>query len=240
MKTADKLIKISSANSARRALGFNLRGRTFFDAAIDDPNGLNKKSIHKSESSIREALKIDPNLNLAHYNLGIALIRMNRTDEGLAELQVYLRNAEEPEIAEQARMIIRTPKIPTPVLELVKSTKKDFPDGFRYEHIVRITNADVFPAELFIPSPSLPPCTLGASPTAMGTRMEIRVMDDTPLIYPAHCMITTPELLHDLTVVSQLIYWRGAASVPKPKSICVRIRDRLTGNYVFSDSVALP
>lgn len=123
LKTADKLIKINSANPARQSMGWNLRGRTLFFAAIDDPRKLNMKLILKSESAIREALKINPNLNLAHYNLGIVLMRMDRTDEGLAELQMYIRNAEEPDIAEQARMIIHTPKIPVPNLELMRASK---------------------------------------------------------------------------------------------------------------------
>jgi hypothetical protein len=240
LKTADKVIKINSANPALQSMGWNLRGRTLFDAAIDDPQRLNKKSILKSESAIREALKISPNLNLAHYNLGVVLMRMDRTDEGLAELQIYLRNAEEPDIAEQARMIIHTPKIPAPDLELGKSVKADFPDGFRYEHTVRIKNADAFPADLFRATQFLPPCTLGASPMATGTRMEVTVMDGTPLIYPSNCRITSPERLKELTVVSQLIYRNAAARWPKPKSIYVRIKDRLIGSYVFSDSVELP
>lgn len=240
LKTADKLIKINSANPARQSMGWNLRGRTLFFAAIDDPRKLNMKLILKSESAIREALKINPNLNLAHYNLGIVLMRMDRTDEGLAELQMYIRNAEEPDIAEQARMIIHTPKIPVPNLELMKSVQADFPDGFRYQHTIRITNADAFPADLFRATQSLPPCTLGASPMATGTRMEVTLMDGTPLIYPSHCRITAPQGLKELTVVSQLIYRRAAASWPKPKSIYVRIKDRLIGNYVFSNSVELP
>jgi len=137
-------------------------------------------------------------------------------------------------------MIIHTPQIPIPELELVKSVKADFPDGSRYEHTVRIRNADVFPADLFTATQLLPPCTLGASPTATGTRMEVTVMDGTPLIYPSNCRITASAHLKELTAVSQLVYRSAAARWPKPKSIYVRIKDRLTGNYVYSDSVALP
>ncbi len=240
LKTTGKLMKISKSNNAQLALCWNLRGRTLFDAATDEPDKLNSKSILKSEFAFREALRTNPVKNLARYNLGVLLIRTNRTDEGLAELRTYLTNAEDPDIAEQARMIISTPKIPVPILELVKSVKTDFPDGFRYNHTIRINNLDVFPAELFKASQSLPPCTLGAAPTATGTRMEITVMDDTPLRYPPMCRITEPQRLRQLTVVSQLIYRSAEGRVQKPKAICVRIKDRLTGNYVYSETVALP
>jgi len=64
--------------------------------------------------------------------MGIAFIRMNQMDIGLEELRMYLTNAAEPDIAEQARMILQNPSIPVPVIELVKSSKMDYPDGFRY------------------------------------------------------------------------------------------------------------
>jgi hypothetical protein len=126
------------------------------------------------------------------------------------------------------------------VIELVKSVRMDNPDGFRYNHVVKVINWQSFPAELFRPSKNLPPCTMGASAAAMGTRLEITVMGDIPPIFPPMCNITMPERLMELSVFSQLIYRRAASTVEKPRTICVRIKDRLTGNMVFSDPVALP
>ena len=240
LKVCDKLIKLKSANAVQQATAWNLRGRTLFDAALDDARGMSEKAIRESIRAFREALKISPSQNLAHYNMGIALIRMNQMDEGLQELQTYLNKSEEPEIAEQARMIMQIPKIPIPVIELVKSVKMDYPDGFRYNHVVTIINWQSFPAELFRPSRSLPPCTMGASAAAMGARLEITVVGDIPPVFPPNCIITSPERLMDLSVFSQLIYRRAASTIEKPKTVCVRIKDRLTGNVVFSDPVALP
>jgi tetratricopeptide (TPR) repeat protein len=240
LKTCDKLIKLKNANAAQQATAWNLRGRTLFDAAIDDPRGLNEKAIRDSLRAFREALRISPNQNLAHYNLGVALIRMDHVDEGIEELRAYLKKAEEPDIAEQARVIIQNPKIPVPVIELVKSLKMDNPDGFRYNHVVKVINWQSFPVELFRPSKNLPPCTMGASAAAMGTRLEITVVGDIPPVFPPNCIITSPERLMELSVFSQLIYRRAASTVEKPKTVCVRIKDRLTGNVVFSNPVALP
>jgi hypothetical protein len=185
-------------------------------------------------------LKIDPNLNLVHYNLGVALIRMDRTDAGLRELRTYLGKAAEPDIAENARMIIQNPKIPTPVLEMVSSIKLDYPDGYRYNHTLKIKNWDSFPLELFKPSKFLPPCTMGASAASMGTRLEITVMGDQPPNFPPMCNIRDPAGLQHLSVFSQLTYRGAAPRVLKPKSLYVRIKDRLTGNMIYSEPIAIP
>jgi tetratricopeptide (TPR) repeat protein len=233
------MIKISGSSAAQQAIAVNLRGNTLFDAAKEDPKGLNKKMLREAENSYREALKISPNLNLAHYNLGVALIRMDRMDEGLGELRTYLRNGEEPDIVEQAKMILQTPKIPVPEIELMQSVKIDSAEGYRNNYVVKIKNWESYTADLFKASKSLPPCTLGASPAATGTRLEITVMGDIPPSFPPMCNIRDPRTLQALTVFSQMIYRRAASSIPKQKYLYVRIKDRLTGNMVFSQQVSV-
>jgi hypothetical protein len=240
LSISKNMIKISSFNAAQRAMAWNLRGTTLYIAAKEDANGLNTKLIREAESAFREALKTDPNLNLAHFNLGVALMRMNRKDEGLGELQAYVRNGEEPDIVDQARMILQTPEIPVPEIELVRSVKLDSADGYRINYVVKVKNWESFPPDLFRPSKSLPPCTLGASPAAMGTRLEIRILGDKPPDFPPMCNIMDPMRLQNLTVFSQMIYRSAASRIPKQKFLYLRIKDRLTGNMVFSERVPIP
>jgi len=237
LRISDQLIKISNTSASQRAMAWSLRGNTLFEAALNDPKGVNEKKLREAESGFRQALRIGPGLNMAHYNLGAVLIRTNRMDEGLRELRTYLINAQEPEVAEKARMIVAAPRIPVPVLEFVGRSRQDFPDGYRNSYTLQIKNWADFPEELFGTPNGFPPCYMGAP---VNTRIEIMVMADQPPHFPLMCVIARPESLRQMTVSTQLVYYKAAASSPRQKKLYVRMTDRLTGNIVFSNTVALP
>jgi tetratricopeptide (TPR) repeat protein len=110
VKACDQLIQLSGNDIGFLVKAWNLRGNVLFNSSIFNRLSLDKSALQKSEAAFREVLKIAPGLNMAHYNLGLVMIRLKRVDEGIAELQIYLKNADEKDVAERARKIIENPK----------------------------------------------------------------------------------------------------------------------------------
>jgi len=109
LKTCDRLIQISGNNLYYKVKAWNLRGNELSALATEKPKKLDQKKLQDAEAAYREVLKLSGS-NIAHYNLGITLIRLNRIDEGIGELQVFTRNAEDEALAEKARKIIQEPR----------------------------------------------------------------------------------------------------------------------------------
>jgi thiol-disulfide isomerase/thioredoxin len=107
-KIFDQLVQISGENIGYKAKAWKLRGDALYAAAIVNTKP-DEAKLRESETAYREALKINPMLNQAHYQLAIALIRMNRINEGLRELQIFIRNADDGDIR-KARKIIENPR----------------------------------------------------------------------------------------------------------------------------------
>jgi thiol-disulfide isomerase/thioredoxin len=107
-KICDQLIQISGDNIGYKSKAWRLRGDALYSAALlnSKPDGI---KLQESEAAYREALKINPRQNQAHYELAVALIRLNRIEEALRELRVYIKNADD-ESGEKARKIIKDPR----------------------------------------------------------------------------------------------------------------------------------
>jgi tetratricopeptide (TPR) repeat protein len=236
LSTCDKLINLKSDNPVLMAKAWNLQGNTLFSAAMMNLGGPALEQLHEAEVAFRKTLNINPGSNVAHYNLGITLIRLNRTDEGLGELRAYLRNAEEPDIAEKARMIVGASKIPIPVIEVIQARKYELLKNYRVQITLSIRNWAEFPAALFGSLQDLPPCEMGSGGTA---RLEVTVLSDQYPNFLPMCHITKPEGLRNLSVFYEFPK-KSSSSASEIKKVYVRIKDRLTGFTVFSDPVPLP
>lgn len=110
VQTCDRLIQLGGDNVYFLANAWNLRGNELSASATENPEKLDQDKLREAEAAYREVLRVSPSLNMAHYNIGIALIRMNRVKEGVEELQTYVRSAQEADIAEKARKIIQDPR----------------------------------------------------------------------------------------------------------------------------------
>jgi thiol-disulfide isomerase/thioredoxin len=106
-KICDQLMQISGENIGYKAKAWKLRGDAIYATAITNSKP-DEAKLRESETAYREALKINPAMNQAHYQLAIALIRMNRINEGLRELQIFIKNADDGD-AREARKIIEKP-----------------------------------------------------------------------------------------------------------------------------------
>jgi thiol-disulfide isomerase/thioredoxin len=107
-KICDQLIQISGNNIGYQAKAWKLRGDALHAAAILSAKP-DETKLQESEAAYRQALKINPRLNQAHYELAVALIRLNRLEEALRELRLYIKNADD-EGSEKARKIIENPR----------------------------------------------------------------------------------------------------------------------------------
>jgi thiol-disulfide isomerase/thioredoxin len=109
LQTCDRMIELSGDNLYFQVKGWNMRGNELSAAAAVNPDRLDENKLREAETAYREVLKLSA-INMAHYNLGITLIRLNRVNEGIAELKTYIQRAEEEDIAEKARKIIQEPR----------------------------------------------------------------------------------------------------------------------------------
>jgi len=68
------------------------------------------KKLREAEDEFRQALALDPAQPLAHFDLGIVLLKQGRDSEGISELSVFVssRGADQATVAE-ARRIIASP-----------------------------------------------------------------------------------------------------------------------------------
>jgi thiol-disulfide isomerase/thioredoxin len=110
LQTCDRMIQISSSDRASLIMAWNMRGNALSAAATANPGRLDEAKLREAEVAYREVLKYGSSMNMAHYNLGMTLIRLKRQDEGLEEMRTYLKNAEEEDVAEKARKIIDNPR----------------------------------------------------------------------------------------------------------------------------------
>ena len=94
--------KHSSGNTELLARVQNQRGLSLF-ASSTKPDD---KSVREAEAAFRAALEADSRMVLARYNLGVALLRQGRDEDGTAELKTFVELAgHAPEAAEATRMI---------------------------------------------------------------------------------------------------------------------------------------
>jgi tetratricopeptide (TPR) repeat protein len=110
-QTCDRLIQACSENAFYLSKALEMKGNALLTSATIDPEKPDAAKLEQAESAFRETLRANPGQTLAHYNLGLALIRLNRPKEGITELQAYLQNAEDKELAGKARRYIENPKL---------------------------------------------------------------------------------------------------------------------------------
>jgi thiol-disulfide isomerase/thioredoxin len=108
LKTCEQLILASAEDLGFKAKAHGLRGNALFALATFTAKQDDKK-LQEAESAFKEALKINPGLNQVHYDLGITLIRLNKTEDGIGELRAFVQVAGEAQ-AEVAKKIIANPR----------------------------------------------------------------------------------------------------------------------------------
>ena len=68
------------------------------------------KKLRQAEEELRQVIALDATLPLAHFNLGVVLLRQGRDPEGIAELNLFLvAPGADPAMAANARRMIANP-----------------------------------------------------------------------------------------------------------------------------------
>jgi tetratricopeptide (TPR) repeat protein len=101
--TCKKIIEIAP-NDHVRGEAYNLNGI----ALLRNSDG-KKKELADAEALFRKALELDPNLRVAHYNLGKTLLTEGRDPEGTEELKAYLAVLPDGPDATNAKKYIASP-----------------------------------------------------------------------------------------------------------------------------------
>jgi thiol-disulfide isomerase/thioredoxin len=84
----------------------NQRGLSLF-ASSKKPDD---KPVREAEAAFRSALELNDRLLVARYNLGVALLRQGRDQDGIAELNSFIGAAERAPEAVEARRLIENPR----------------------------------------------------------------------------------------------------------------------------------
>lgn len=94
--TGDRPLSVRAGD----ALGLALAGQA----------GLNRDKLRAVEQVFREVLALDPRDAGANYGLGLALLRQQRDDEGVAQMRALLALEPSPSWVRAAREMIATPR----------------------------------------------------------------------------------------------------------------------------------
>jgi len=99
-------LKFAAGDKILEAGARNLRGMSLFALSekADD------KRLKQAEEDFRAVLTLTDAMTIARYNLGVALLKQGRDEEGIAELRAYVETAgRAPEIA-SAKAFIENPR----------------------------------------------------------------------------------------------------------------------------------
>lgn len=104
--SCDKAIELAPADKELTVSAYNLRGT----ALIESAERKDQKKLLDAESTLRKGIAIDPGAAILHYNLGVALMELNRDADGVAELKKYVELNPNSDNAEEARKLIENPR----------------------------------------------------------------------------------------------------------------------------------
>jgi peroxiredoxin len=104
-ESCDKALQTAGENKRLQAQAWNLKGVAYTQLADDK----NDKRLREAEAAFRRALEL-AELRIAHYNLGVALLKQERDPEGIRALREYLELDPDGRRAEEARRQIEDPR----------------------------------------------------------------------------------------------------------------------------------
>jgi peroxiredoxin/Tfp pilus assembly protein PilF len=107
VETAQTAIELAQDDSRLLARAHSVRGLAFQSLAEKDP-----AKLRDAETEFRVALAADPGSRIAdlHFNLGVVLMKQQRDDEGIVELQQEVALRPHGTTADDARALIANPR----------------------------------------------------------------------------------------------------------------------------------
>jgi tetratricopeptide (TPR) repeat protein len=102
----DKLLPLIADDPGRQAESWNLRGQSAWIAGLNK----NPRKYVEAEAHFKRALELQPDLAIAHYNLGMAFFVRKADSDGIEQMKAYLAEAPNGPKAAGARMLIDNPR----------------------------------------------------------------------------------------------------------------------------------
>jgi peroxiredoxin/Flp pilus assembly protein TadD len=103
---ADKAIALAGGDAQLLLTAYNNKGL----ALLAQADRKDQKKLEAAEAAFREALKFKNAGPVLRYNLGVALIQLNRDEEGLDEIKQYMKLQPKGSYVEIARKLVENPR----------------------------------------------------------------------------------------------------------------------------------
>jgi len=104
LEHCQRALEITAQDSLLQAQARNLRG-----VVLNDQARLDVRKLQEAEREFRLALGHPTAFPVAHFNLGLSLLRQGRDEEGLQQLAAYLQAAPDGPSARRARFLLENP-----------------------------------------------------------------------------------------------------------------------------------
>ena len=103
---ADKSIALAGSDTQSLLTAYNNKGL----ALLAQANKKDQTKLEAAEAAFREALKLKNAPAVLRYNLGVVLMRLNRDEEGVAEVQQYMKLQPKGSYAGIAKKLVENPR----------------------------------------------------------------------------------------------------------------------------------
>ena len=106
LDSTDKIIEFAGNDRQLLFKAYNNKGLAL--QATAEKN--DRKKLQAAEATFRQAIDLGGAPAILHYNLGVALMQLNRDDEGVAEIEQYLKMDPKGSYGEMARKLVENPR----------------------------------------------------------------------------------------------------------------------------------
>ena len=106
IECADKVIELAGDDRQLMLKAYNNKGLALQQSA----ERKDQKKLQAAEAVFRQALAMEGAPAILRYNLGVALLQMNRDQEGITELKQYVKDQPNGAYLEMARNMIKDPR----------------------------------------------------------------------------------------------------------------------------------
>lgn len=106
IECADKVIELAHDDRQLLLKAYNNKGLALQQSA----ERKDQKKLQAAEAVFKQGLALEGAPAILRYNLGVTLLQMNRDEEGVAELKVYVKDQPNGAYLEPARQMIKDPR----------------------------------------------------------------------------------------------------------------------------------
>jgi len=106
VETSDKIIELGGDDKQLLAKAYNNKGLALQSQAEKK----DEKKLQAAEAAFRQGLNVEGAPAIMRYNLGFVLMQLNRDQEGIAELQQYVKLQPKGNMVEAAKRLMENPR----------------------------------------------------------------------------------------------------------------------------------